>query len=149
MIKGRKEICVSIDICPKNKFLFCQLVLKDKSNTQFVSRFLLFEIQTQKIVLKAARDLFTMRLHYFLGSKNFYIGKKLLVLSLTKKDESCISVLKIDLEMESIIFMPKKQIRAQEDQPVRFEKLNDDYYYTGECGKIFKLDLVIPPLFNA
>ena len=140
LISGRNECLQSIEVCPKNKYLFCQINMREtpKSKSQNSSRLIIFSIRERNLELLATRDLFKQNFSPFSGSKIFYLGKKLVILTLSFQTESRTDVVTVDIEKQSIL-VGGYFAKNGESHPIKYYELNGEWYYTGMKGEIKKV----------
>ena len=140
LIAERDEDCMSLAVCNKSSFAIAEIAQCDEKN--ICSRMVVFKITGDSLVKKAIIDQSHLQIAYKYALDCLgYAGKHILWLGLSKNKDGFVQVYDYDTESEGLRELQDKRVDHQEDWPAKLHRLDSDFYYNGDFGKVMKLSV--------
>ena len=134
------EQAYSLEVCSASKYGFIELITKDGSNYDIVSRYLIAKIQPKNLEILAEKSLLDASLPPHLALASFYVGSDLMILALSCEKKSKASLIWYDSERGVVVVDPRKRVWSGESFPVAVcESGRNFYYFTGWGGGLVRI----------
>ena len=133
---------VQLSICPRGNYALIQLYRGEITNYQ-CSRFLLIKISENSLVIDRSIDSLKSGVRFCFASECFgYVGSHLIWVGLSYK-ESQLQILDFDTVTGEFRNLDDKKIAHGESLPLKLQRFENDYYYTGNSARVMRLSFKI------
>ena len=130
------EVPLSVAVCPKGEYILVELGEKPYK----CSRVVVFRLTKKYIVKKATIDQYTLNIGFKMGLECFkYAGSHILWVGLSTDYNGIAQLYDYDTETRELKEHKDKRVIHQEFYPSRLHRSGDEFYYTGNFGRIMKL----------
>ena len=142
LLKHRGEIGTSLAVCDKDQFIFVEI--SQEKSPYLASRIMILELGDQNLILKATMDRFRFSLGEDLALEFFgYVGGHALAIALSRKVNGMAKIFDYNTGTGEFRELEEKRLKHEEKEPTKLIRLGDQFYYSGEEGKVMKLSVKI------
>ena len=138
MIKERTERGYSLVVCDKNQFIFVELA--QKKTPYYSSRIMILEMKDDRLVLKTTVENFWREVGQLTAMRFYgYIGSHALLIGMSEKNHGMVYIIDYNTESGEFSLLEDQKLIHEEYYPCKITRSGNQFYYTGQKGKVMKL----------
>ena len=143
LIEEKDERGESLTVCDKTQCIFVEL-LQNKGRFYLQSRLIILELKETKFAIRHRIEEFRICMGENLSLEFFgYIGNHGLMIGMSGKENGVAEVFGYNIETGEFKELKDKRLPHLEKNPAKMIRLGDQFYYTGERGKLMKLHVQV------
>ena len=142
-LKKRKEIGVSITVCDRNKHFLVE-IRGNKDRSLLCSRVAIFELKVNTVVLKDVVDHYEERIGRKFALEFYgYYGGHILWVGLSVGRFGVAQIYDFDINGGKLKELEERGVEHQEKWPLKLSRFGNDFYYSGDHGKLMRLSISV------
>ena len=140
LISERKEEIISLSVCGKNRYVLVEI--GQSKDPGVGSRMVVLKFSEDSLVKMATIDPYSQKLGEKLTLGCYgYVGTHVRWIGLSRNENGVAQVYDYDTESGEFQEFEDKRVSHQERSPVKMNKLEGKFYYTGWGGKVMRLEV--------
>ena len=138
LIKSRYERAVSVAICDKNQYVFVDVGIKEDMTQIMSSRVFIFKLILGSFIEKGCIDLYNLNIGETPAVRHFgNVGTHVLWVGMSWSGDAFLY--DYDAGTGEFRELKEKRVKHQEKCPLKLQLVGDQFFYTGDHGRVMTL----------